>query len=77
MNTKKINDEVVLILKNNTTDRSFSLGYVNIDKVFEKELLNIETLCGDKKVTLPSLLLYLQNVPHLSKLDGVYGYCKN
>jgi len=73
---KEINEEALVVLRNNTIANQIEIDYVDIEKHFENKMLYLEKICDDAETTLDDLLKFLKENHVLDELNGWYKYCK-
>jgi len=73
---KEINEEALVVLRNNTIPNQIEIDYVDIEKHFENKMLYLEQICDDAETTLDDLLKFLKENHVLDELNGWYKYCK-
>ena len=58
---KEINEEALVVLRNNTIANQIEIDYVDIEKHFENKILYLEQICDAAETTLDDLLKFLKD----------------
>ena len=72
---KKINEEALIVLRDNKNTNQIEIDYVDIENHFADEMSYLEKICDDAETTLDDLLKFLKEKTVLGKLSSDYKYC--
>jgi hypothetical protein len=74
---KKINEEVLCVLKKNQLTNQLEVEYVKIESAFPLIIQNLQTLCDDSNSSLDQLVKFFEENKELDELSHYYFYCES
>ena len=71
----KINEEVLCVLVDDTTNDQIGIEYINIENSLSIPLCAFKVLCDGPETTLDELIAFIEHTHEFDQLSDKYGYC--